>query len=93
MKKTIRLLAIVLVAFVLTGCTYYRITDPISGNVYYTNDWIAGQSSFTGSLSFHDELSGKSVTLQNSEIEVISQEEYRRIVPRPKPYQYTGLRR
>ena len=93
MKKVIRFLTVSLVALVLTGYTYYRITDLTSGKVYYTNGWIAGQNAFTCTMSFHDELSGKSVTLQNTEFETISKAEFQRFVPNPKPYQYTGLDR
>lgn len=58
----------------LCGCSpYYRITDPSTDNVYYTRDIknLGG-----GAVKLEDERSGKTVTLQNSEVEKIPEEAY-----------------
>jgi hypothetical protein len=66
------LLAIVLVS---AGCTtYYRITDPASGRMYYTDDFKRSGSA----VMFRDAKSGAEVTLQASEVKEISSEDYRK---------------
>jgi hypothetical protein len=66
------LLAIVLVT---AGCTtYYRVTDPASGRMYYTTD-ISRRGS---AVEFTDAKSGSSVILQNSEIKEISSDDYQK---------------
>jgi len=60
----------------VAGCSthYYRVTDPVSGKTYYTNDvervWQGG------ALNFRDAQSGSSVTLQNSEVKELSEGEF-----------------
>ena len=71
MKKLL-LTLVLLVA--LSGCTsYYEIKDPDSQNIYYTTNIkrLGG-----GAIKIQDVKSGSEVTLQNSEISKISQEEY-----------------
>jgi hypothetical protein len=66
------LLAIVLVT---AGCTtYYRVTDPSSGRMYYTTD-ISRRGT---AVEFVDAKSGSNVTLQNSEVKEISSEDYQK---------------
>jgi hypothetical protein len=66
------LLAIVLVS---AGCTtYYRVTDPGSGRMYYTTD-IKRRGS---AVEFTDAKSGSEVTLQGSEIKEISSEDFQK---------------
>lgn len=56
------------------GCSpHYRITDPSTDNVYYTRDIKKVGS---GAVKLEDERSGKTVTLQNSEVEKIPEEAY-----------------
>jgi len=72
-------------AFVAMGCSstsYYKITDPASGNVYYTSDIKSDKN--VGSVKFLDERSKSVVTLQNSEIKEISDEEYKAAMSAPK---------
>ena len=59
---------------VLMGCaSYYRVQDPQSGKVYYTQDVDRNKS---GSVQFEDANSGSDVTLQSSEVLEISKDEY-----------------
>ena len=59
---------------VLSGCTtYYMVTDPTAGKVFYTTDIDKEDS---GAISFTDEKSKQQVTLQNSQIKEISSDEY-----------------
>lgn len=56
------------------GCApHYRITDPSTDTVYYTRD-IKNLSG--GAVKLEDERSGKTVTLQTSEVEKIKEEAY-----------------
>ena len=75
MKKTLINIAVVaLIAVILTGCTtYYKVNDPVSGETYYTTE-VKTRSS--GAVYLKDVKSGKEVTIQNSEVQTISQEEY-----------------
>jgi hypothetical protein len=64
------LLAIVLVT---AGCTtYYRVTDPASGRMYYTDDIKRSGSA----VMFKDAKSGADVTLQASEVLPISGDDF-----------------
>jgi len=66
------LLAIVLVS---AGCgTYYRVTDPASGRMYYTDDIKRSGSA----VMFRDAKSGADVTLQASEVKEISSEDFKK---------------
>jgi hypothetical protein len=61
-------------ALIVGGCTsYYRVTDPASGNIYYTKD-IDNQKG--GAVTLKDAATGDKVTLQNSQISKVSKEEY-----------------
>ena len=67
---------LVLVAAVLvTGCgsSYYRVTDPSTGNVYYTKEV---KNRGNGAVQLKDAASGDSVTLQNSQVSKVSKETY-----------------
>ena len=58
----------------LAGCTtYYQVSDPASGNAYYTTKVNEGMG---GSVKFKDQKSGSTVTLQSSEVKEISAEEF-----------------
>jgi hypothetical protein len=66
----------ILSGLMATGCGthYYRVTDPESGKTYYTNKiervWQGG------AVNFEDAQSGNSVTLQNSEVKELSENEF-----------------
>ena len=65
---------ILLCALCLCGCApHYRVTDPSTKNVYYTRDVkkLGG-----GAIRLEDERSGRTVTLQSSEIEKVPEEAY-----------------
>jgi hypothetical protein len=67
------LLGIVLVT---AGCTtYYRVTDPSSGRMYYTDDV---KRSPQGAVQFKDAKSGADVTLQASEVLPISSDDFKK---------------
>ena len=69
-------IAIVVAAFVFAvGCgkKHYEITDPQTGQVYYTEKYKATD---TGAIRFKDEKSNKKVTVQNSEIEKLTKDQY-----------------
>jgi hypothetical protein len=59
----------------VAGCSdnHYRVTDPTSGNAYYTTkvDDVRG-----GAVKIKDEKTGSIVTLQSSEVKKISEDEY-----------------
>jgi uncharacterized protein YceK len=59
--------------FVLAGCTsYYEVTDPTSGKVYYSTE----VQQRGGATMLKDGKTGSRVTIQNSEVKQINQEEY-----------------
>jgi len=70
------LVAAVLGLFLLVaGCaSYYKVRDPQSGNVYYTQkvDYVSG-----GAVRMMDARTGSMVTIQNSEVKEISSDEYK----------------
>ena len=69
-----KLFLILALSLILSGCTsYYKLKDPNSENTYYTTK-INRLSS--GAVKIKDAKSGAEVTLQNSEISQISQEEF-----------------
>ena len=67
--------ALVLGILLLGGCgsSYYRVTDPATGTVYYT-DKVKQHGS--GSVSLRDAAIGDDVTLQNSQVTKVSKEEF-----------------
>ncbi len=71
-------------AFLLCqGCAYYEVSDPSSGRKYYTDNWSAKRSGPVGTVVFKDNKSGKTVTLQSSEVREISEAEYRQALVGP----------
>ena len=56
------------------GCTkYYKVTDPSTERIYYTKD-IDDKGS--GAIKLEDERTGNTVTLQSSEIEEITEDQF-----------------
>ncbi|MGE5893896.1 MAG: hypothetical protein ACM34I_07560 [bacterium] len=91
MKKRLmsKSLLVVLLGVVLLviGCApsmYYKVTDPVTGSVYYTEEV---QREKGGAATFKDARSGSVVTIQNSEIKEISEKEFDvgRYAPAAKP--------
>lgn len=79
-KKMMRIIGLVLGLLVLFGCTakgYWMVTDPFSKNIYYTQkiDSLA-----SGAMKFTDSPTGKMITLQNSEIKKMTEEEFKAAV-------------
>ena len=70
-----RLILCVLFVVFLAGCgSYYRVTDPVTRNVYYTEDIDKERG---GAVSFEDAVSGKKVTIQSSEVQKIDKKEFK----------------
>jgi uncharacterized protein YceK len=81
MKKVRELFNIALIAVVVTGVvllsgctTYYKVKDTSTSSTYYTTQ-IDRQSS--GSIRFVDENSKSVVTLQNSAVSEVNEEEFK----------------
>jgi hypothetical protein len=56
------------------GCTsYYKVTDPTTGREYYTQELRQGNQ---GAATLKDGRTGNTVNLQNSEIAVVTKEQY-----------------
>jgi hypothetical protein len=62
-------------ALLATGCasSYYKVTDPASGRVYYTDEVSTERS---GAVKLKDARSKSVITLQNSEVIEISKDQY-----------------
>jgi hypothetical protein len=74
-----RLVAAGMLALALqsVGCAYYKVTDPSLGKTYYTDNWHSGRHGGSGAVRFLDIGSGQEVTLQNSELKVVTRDEVR----------------
>jgi hypothetical protein len=71
--STLRTLVVVLLTASLAACAhYYKVTDPASGKVFYTED-VDRQGS---AVKFKDAQTGGEVTLQNSEVSKIDKQAY-----------------
>jgi hypothetical protein len=58
------------------GCaSYYQVTDPTTGKVYYTTNDKMKQSD-SGATSFVDARNGDTVTLQNTQVQQITQQQF-----------------
>jgi len=65
---------ILIICFFAVGCTkYYKITDPTTKKAYYANK-IKRKGS--GAIKIEDERTGRTVTLQSSEIEKITKDQF-----------------
>lgn len=74
--------AVVLCALFLIGCgssNYYKVRDTATDKVYYTTDIDRSSS---GSIRFRDEASGSKITLQNSAVTKINEEEFKANTPK-----------
>ncbi|MFI5403365.1 MAG: hypothetical protein ACHQ1G_10540 [Planctomycetota bacterium] len=78
MKRIVLVLAVLGLCL---GCARrYKVTDPRTGQVYYTRDVDKRDS---GAAEFTDGKTSAKVTLQSSVIERVSKEEYARQVGSP----------
>lgn len=71
-----RLTVMMVLLFVLAsvGCaSYYKVTEPGSGNVYYTDD-LDRQG---GGVVFKDANTNETVSLQSSQVLEISKDEFK----------------
>jgi hypothetical protein len=60
--------------FFAVGCTkYYKITDPTTDKIYYTTKIKKKKS---GAINIEDKRTGNKVTLQSSEIEKITKNQF-----------------
>jgi hypothetical protein len=75
MKKKILGCAVSLIfLFTVMGCaSYYKVVDPVSKNVYYTQS-IDNKGS--GVIQFKDQVSKNKVTLPQSEIMEITEDQF-----------------
>ena len=74
---------ILILCFIAFGCTkYYKVTDPTSDKTYYTNK-IKQRGS--GAIKIEDERTGNKVTLQSSEIEKITENQFNRALFSTEP--------
>jgi hypothetical protein len=65
--------ALLTIVLVTAGCTtYYRVTDPSSGKIFYTTDVKRSGSA----VMFKDAKSGSDVTLQASEVREITSDDF-----------------
>ena len=71
---SLRITLIGALLLVTAGCTsYYKVTDPTTGRVYYTT---ALNQRSSGAATLTDARTGNKVSLQNSEVEKIKKEEF-----------------
>ena len=75
MSKAMIRTAVLAVALVgLSGCTsYYRVTDPSTSRTYYTKEL---KDSNGGAVKFQDGNTGEEVTIQNSQVEKVDEQQY-----------------
>ena len=78
-----RFLTIVLAFFLvigILGCSsYYKVIDPATDKIYYTEK-ISKEKG--GAIKLKDANTGAEVTLQNSEVSEINKEEFRANTPK-----------
>jgi hypothetical protein len=72
--RTVRVLLVAGLALLLAACgSYYKVTDPTSGRIYYTKEVDKTPG---GAIRFEDAGTGSEVTLQSSEVKQISSDEF-----------------
>jgi hypothetical protein len=60
---------------ILSACTsHYMVRDPETGNRYYTTE--VERTGYAGAVTFKDRATGSKVTIQQSEIHRISEDQY-----------------
>jgi hypothetical protein len=81
--STLRILAVVAFAVCCAACaqnSYYKVTDPGSGKVFYTEEIKRNGSA----VEFQDAQTNSVVTLQNSEIAAVPEATYKEAVGKAK---------
>jgi hypothetical protein len=81
--STFKTFIILLAIVVCAGCgggSYYKVTEPGSGKVFYTEEVKRNGSA----VEFKDATTGSVVTLQNSEVAEIDKTAYQSAVATPK---------
>ena len=58
------------------GGGYWMVTDPVSKNLYYTEE-VKQSKSGVGAVKFIDAKTGSEVNLQNSELKEITKDEFK----------------
>jgi uncharacterized protein YceK len=78
-----RLVACLICVVFLVGCgSYYKVTDPASKSIYYTEDIDQMKS---GAVKFKDAKTGGEITLQSSEVKEIDSKEFEEGIKPPQP--------
>jgi len=72
MKKIV--VCLICVVFIVGCGSYYKVTDPASKSIYYTES--IDQMS-TGAVKFKDAKTGGEITLQSSEVKEIDSKEFK----------------
>ena len=70
------------------GSDYYRVNHPTTDKVYYTKEIDRAKA---GAVTFKDEKSGNTVSLQSSEVKKISKEEFQAGMSAPTPVKLTPV--
>ena len=82
-KIILRWLVCISVLAMVVGCgSYYKVTDPASKSIYYTDDIDQMKG---GAVKFRDARTGSDVTLQSSEVKEIESEEFKEVTKPPQP--------
>ncbi len=80
MMATLRALVVALAILSCAGCaSYYQVTDPGSGKVFYTQEVKRNGSA----VEFKDVATGSVVTLQNSAVKEIDKGEFEKGITAP----------
>ena len=73
-KSAVAVASVLAVALVTAGCTsYYKVTDPSTGRVYYTTEV---KKKGSGAATLKDARTGNQISIQNSEVQKIKKEQY-----------------
>ena len=66
---------LVVLSLAVAGCSngYYIVNDPFTGKTYYTKKIDRFNS---GNVSFKDDKTGKTVSIQNSEVQEVTSSEF-----------------
>jgi hypothetical protein len=73
-KLAVGFLALLFIVAVSGCASYYKVTDPASGKVYYTEDIDKKDS---GAIEFKDEATKAQVTLPTSEVMEITEDQFK----------------
>ncbi len=80
MSKLRTLGAGIIMALLVVACSsYYEVSDPSTGKTYYTKKIDEKRD---GSIQFTDSNTGRTVSIQNSEVAKIKSDAYKAAVPK-----------